>query len=163
MAISATFHTHHLPFLPPTTRLRRHNHHHTLITTTLKPYTIKARAALLPQHPIISKTLLEKVAVSFHEFKGPLLALANAVAKWVDLYHSVLMVRILLSWFPNMPWEKQPFSAIRDLCDPCLSFFRSVMPPTANKTIDLSPILAFVFFGVLSSFLKTTPPPPGPA
>ncbi|KAK9716252.1 hypothetical protein RND81_06G221300 [Saponaria officinalis] len=143
-----------------------------------KPSPVKTHATFLPIQPFnflsstsistpplsetlalllaFSKTVVEKLSVSIHEFKMPLVAIANAVGKWVDLYHSVLMVRILLSWFPNMPWEKQPFSAIRDLCDPCLSFFRTIMPPTANKTIDLSPILAFVFFGVLSSFLKTS-------
>lgn len=82
------------------------------------------------------------------------MAVATGVGKWLDLYNSVLMVRVLLSWFPNMPWERQPFSAIRDLCDPYLSFFRTIIPPVGN--MDLSPVLAFMVLGVLSSILNNS-------
>ncbi|KAJ9550152.1 hypothetical protein OSB04_014197 [Centaurea solstitialis] len=48
----------------------------------------------------------------------PLTVVAAGMAKWLDIYSGVLLVRVLLSWFPNIPWDRQPLSAIRDLCDP---------------------------------------------
>ncbi|KVI04151.1 hypothetical protein Ccrd_017547 [Cynara cardunculus var. scolymus] len=43
----------------------------------------------------------------------PLTVVAAGMAKWLDIYSGVLLVRVLLSWFPNIPWDRQPLSAIR--------------------------------------------------
>lgn len=83
---------------------------------------------------------------------SPLTAIASGIAKWLDIYSGVLMVRVLLSWFPNMPWERQPFSAIRDLTDPFLSLCRKIIPPI-NNAIDVSPLLGFAVLGMLGSIL----------
>ncbi|CAM6008059.1 unnamed protein product [Sphagnum balticum] len=45
----------------------------------------------------------------------PLTVVASGMAKWLELYSGVLMVRVLLSWFPNIPWERQPLQAVRDM------------------------------------------------
>jgi YggT family protein len=67
----------------------------------------------------------------------------------------VLLVRVLLSWFPNIPWHRQPLSTIRDLCDPYLNLFRNIIPPIFGN-LDLSPLLAFGVLGVLNSVLLGT-------
>ncbi|GAA0185716.1 hypothetical protein LIER_33004 [Lithospermum erythrorhizon] len=85
----------------------------------------------------------------------PLTLVAAGLAKWLDIYSGVLMVRVLLSWFPNIPWEKQPLSAIRDLCDPYLNLFRNIIPPIFD-TLDVSPLLAFAVLGTLGSILNST-------
>ncbi|CAN1130890.1 YlmG homolog protein 1-2, chloroplastic [Linum perenne] len=85
----------------------------------------------------------------------PLTVVAAGLAKWLDIYSGVLMVRVLLSWFPNIPWDRQPCSAIRDLCDPYLSLFRNIIPPVFN-TLDVSPLLAFAVLGCLGSILKNS-------
>ncbi|XP_019177532.1 PREDICTED: ylmG homolog protein 1-2, chloroplastic-like [Ipomoea nil] len=85
----------------------------------------------------------------------PLTVVAAGMAKWLDIYSGVLMVRVLLSWFPNIPWERQPLSAIRDLCDPYLNLFRNIIPPVFD-TLDVSPLLAFAVLGALGSILSTT-------
>ncbi|CAL5210420.1 unnamed protein product [Lathyrus oleraceus] len=82
----------------------------------------------------------------------PLTVVAAGLKKWLDIYSGVLLVRVLLSWFPNIPWERQPLSAIRDLCDPYLSLFRNVIPPVFD-TLDISPLLAFAVLGTLASLL----------
>ncbi|XP_054779884.1 ylmG homolog protein 1-2, chloroplastic-like [Prosopis cineraria] len=82
----------------------------------------------------------------------PLTVVAAGLAKWLDIYSGVLMVRVLLSWFPNIPWERQPLSAIRDLCDPYLNLFRNIIPPVFD-TLDVSPLLAFAVLGTLGSIL----------
>ncbi|KAL2935688.1 YlmG-like protein 1-2 chloroplastic [Bienertia sinuspersici] len=87
--------------------------------------------------------------------KTPLaVAVAAGMARWLDIYSGVLMVRVLLSWFPNMPWDIQPLSAIRDLCDPFLNLFRDIIPPVFG-TIDVSPLLAFAVLGTLGSILHS--------
>lgn len=85
----------------------------------------------------------------------PLTVIASGMAKWLELYSGVLMVRVLLSWFPNIPWERQPLQAVRDMCDPYLNLFRNIIPPLFNA-LDLSPMLAFMVLGVLTSILNTT-------
>ncbi|ERN11176.1 hypothetical protein AMTRI_Chr04g243400 [Amborella trichopoda] len=85
----------------------------------------------------------------------PLTVVASGMARWLDIYSGVLMVRVLLSWFPNIPWDRQPLSAIRDLCDPYLNLFRNIIPPVFD-TLDVSPILAFAVLGSLGSILNNT-------
>lgn len=85
----------------------------------------------------------------------PLTVVAAGLAKWLDIYSGVLMVRVLLSWFPNIPWDRQPLSAIRDLCDPFLNLFRNIIPPIFD-TLDVSPLLAFAVLGVLGSILNSS-------
>ncbi|KAL9243100.1 hypothetical protein vseg_017028 [Gypsophila vaccaria] len=84
----------------------------------------------------------------------PLTVVASGMAKWLDIYSGVLMVRVLLSWFPNIPWDRQPLSAIRDLCDPYLNLFRNIIPPIFD-TLDVSPLLAFAVLGTLGSILSS--------
>ncbi|CAM8995444.1 unnamed protein product [Rhodiola kirilowii] len=85
----------------------------------------------------------------------PLTVVAAGLAKWLDIYSGVLMVRVLLSWFPNIPWDRQPLSAIRDLCDPYLNLFRNIIPPIFD-VLDVSPLLAFSVLGALGSILKNS-------
>ncbi|KAF7152994.1 hypothetical protein RHSIM_Rhsim01G0073700 [Rhododendron simsii] len=83
----------------------------------------------------------------------PIAVIAAGLARWLEIYSCVLLIRVLLSWFPNMPWEKQPLSAVRDLCDPYLSLFRGIIPPLFNS-LDVSPILAFLLLGMLGQFAR---------
>lgn len=85
----------------------------------------------------------------------PLTVVASGMAKWLELYSGVLMVRVLLSWFPNIPWERQPLQAMRDMCDPYLNLFRNIIPPIFNA-LDVSPMLAFLVLGTLTSILNTS-------
>ena len=85
----------------------------------------------------------------------PFTVVAAGMAKWLDIYSGVLMVRVLLSWFPNIPWDRQPLSAIRDLCDPYLNLFRNIIPPIFY-TLDVSPLLAFAVLGTLGSILNSS-------
>ncbi|GFP85615.1 uncharacterized protein ycf19, partial [Phtheirospermum japonicum] len=80
---------------------------------------------------------------------------AARMAKWLDLYSGVLMVKVLLSWFPNITWDRQPLYVIRDLCDPYLNLFRNIISPIFD-TLDVSPLLAFAVLGTLGSILSSS-------
>ncbi|KAL6563493.1 hypothetical protein OROGR_002452 [Orobanche gracilis] len=85
----------------------------------------------------------------------PFTVVAAGMKKWLDMYSGVLMVRVLLSWFPNIPWDRQPLSAIRDLCDPYLNLFRNIIPPLFD-ILDVSPIFAFTILGIFSAILSNS-------
>jgi YggT family protein len=74
-----------------------------------------------------------------------------ALANFLFFYLMLLTIRILLSWFPNIDWMRQPFSALRQLTDPYLDIFRSFIPPLGG--LDFSPILGFFLLQFLISLL----------
>ena len=77
--------------------------------------------------------------------------LTDTLATFVTIYTYVLIVRILLTWFPNISWSDQPFSTLSQLTDPYLNLFRSIIPPIGG--IDISSILAIVLLQVLGGLL----------
>nr|VDD54296.1 unnamed protein product [Brassica oleracea] len=85
----------------------------------------------------------------------PLTVVAVGLSKWLDIYSGVLMVRVLLTPAYHIPWDRQPLSAIRDLCDPYLNLFRNIIPPVFD-TLDVSPLLAFGVLGTLGSILNNS-------
>jgi len=66
--------------------------------------------------------------------------IANSLAYFLQIYFVLILVRVLLSWFPNIDWYSQPFMTLTQLVDPYLNLFRRVIPPIGG--LDLSPILA---------------------
>ncbi len=57
-------------------------------------------------------------------------------------YYLLLIIRIFLTWIPNIDWDSQPFSFMRSLTDPFLNIFRGIIPPIGGM-LDISPIIAF--------------------
>ena len=76
--------------------------------------------------------------------------LLGILAAAVQIYLYVLLIRVLLSWFPNL--SNNPIMAgVASITDPYLNIFRGVIPPLGG--IDLSAILAFVTLNLLISLL----------
>ncbi|HEY9624720.1 MAG TPA: YggT family protein [Crinalium sp.] len=65
---------------------------------------------------------------------------AESLATFLNFYFVIIILRVLLSWFPNIDWLSPPFSWISQITDPYLNIFRSIIPPLGG--IDFSPILA---------------------
>lgn len=63
----------------------------------------------------------------------------------------IMIIRILLTWFPNINWYNQPFRALKDTTDPILEPFRKIIPPLAG--IDFSPIVAFLALEILREII----------
>jgi YggT family protein len=78
--------------------------------------------------------------------------LVDTLRTFVGIYFVLLVIRVLLSWFPNVDWLSPPFSVLSQLTDPYLNLFRSIIPPLGG--IDLSPILAFLLLQVVQSGLN---------
>ena len=67
-----------------------------------------------------------------------------------SMVYLLLMIRILMSWIPHNRFH--PLVSILYQCtDPILKPFQNIFPTSMG--FDLSPILAFLFLGVLKSVL----------
>ncbi|MBD2775393.1 YggT family protein [Iningainema tapete] len=78
--------------------------------------------------------------------------LVVVLLRFIQIYSFLLLIRVLLTWFPSINWYNQPFAALSQITDPYLNLFRSIIPPLGG--IDFSPILAFLLLNLVSSGLQ---------
>lgn len=85
--------------------------------------------------------------------------IAQSLAIFLQIYFVLILIRVLLSWFPNVNWFSPPFSTLSQLTDPYLNIFRSIIPPLGG--IDFSPILAILLLqfaaGAVGSIAMSSP------
>ncbi len=81
------------------------------------------------------------------------------IADYVDalflVYLVLILIRVLLSWVPRMPYNVYLRAAVRfveETTDPYLNLFRRVIPPIGGR-LDLSPIVA-IFVLVIAQGLS---------
>ncbi|MGB7564144.1 MAG: YggT family protein [Prochlorococcaceae cyanobacterium] len=77
--------------------------------------------------------------------------LLNVLAQTLSIYTLILLVRVLLSWFPNLDWGNPVLSTVSSITDPYLNVFRGLIPPLGG--LDLSAIIAFLALNVVQSLL----------
>lgn len=82
------------------------------------------------------------------------LVVANGIGNFLNIYNTLLVVRLVLTWFPNSP--PAIVSPLSTICDPYLNIFRGIIPPLGG-TLDLSPILAFLVLNALTSTASALP------
>jgi YggT family protein len=68
--------------------------------------------------------------------------LLSVLSRTLEIYSLILLVRVLLSWFPNMDWSNPVLSTVSSITDPYLNAFRGLIPPIGG--LDLSAIVAFL-------------------
>ena len=74
--------------------------------------------------------------------------LTDSLARFIDIYILIIIVRILLSWFQTAEWANQAMSFLSPITDPYLNIFRSFIPPIGG--LDISPILAIIILQIIS-------------
>ena len=77
--------------------------------------------------------------------------IARTVNNLFYFYFLLIIIRIFLSWIPNINWETQPFVFIRSLVDPFLNIFRGIIPPIGM--LDISPIVAIILLQILQGLV----------
>lgn len=77
----------------------------------------------------------------------------QSLAGFLQIYSVLLIIRILLSWFPNLNWYNPPLSILSQITDPYLNIFRSFIPPLGG--IDFSPMLAIFALQIVSSLFTS--------
>ncbi len=65
---------------------------------------------------------------------------ATVISSFLGIYSTILLIRVLLTWFPSINWFDQPFATLAELTDPYLNIFRSIIPPLGG--FDISAMLA---------------------
>ena len=68
------------------------------------------------------------------------------------IYSYLLIISVLLTWFPNLDRTNPIISNLYAITDPYLNLFRGIIPPIGG-TIDISPILAFLLLNVVESLI----------
>lgn len=73
--------------------------------------------------------------------------IARYVEALIYVYIILILVRILLSWIPKMPYNRTlnaVVTFVHDVTDPYLNLFRRILPPVGGGgfALDLSPIIA---------------------
>ena len=71
----------------------------------------------------------------------------SVLASTAQLFSYLLVIRVLLTWFPGVDWNNGVLSALSSLTDPYLNIFRGVIPPIGG--FDISSILAFLLLNVI--------------
>ncbi len=77
----------------------------------------------------------------------------QVLSQTLQIYSLVLIIRVLLSWFPNLDWGNPVLSTVSSITDPYLNVFRGIIPPLGG--IDLSAILAFMAISLMQNLLNT--------
>tara|TARA_B100000212_G_C26922969_1_gene342780 strand:- start:135 stop:407 length:273 start_codon:yes stop_codon:yes gene_type:complete len=70
----------------------------------------------------------------------------------LQIYSFILIVRVLLTWFPSIDWSNGILAAMCSITDPYLNIFRGIIPPIGG--LDISSILAFLIINVLQNLLN---------
>ncbi|MBV2350933.1 YggT family protein [Synechococcus sp. HK05] len=78
--------------------------------------------------------------------------LIGILARTIEIYTVILLVRVLLSWFPNLDWGNPVLSTVSAVTDPYLNAFRGLIPPLGG--LDLSAILAFLALQLIQNLLQ---------
>jgi YggT family protein len=75
--------------------------------------------------------------------------IADYVNALFTVYLILILIRIVLSWIPRMPYNpvlNAVVSFVHDVTDPYLRLFRRILPPMGGGgfALDLSPIIAII-------------------
>ena len=95
-------------------------------------------------------------AVMSYKERKMVALVTQAVGSFIKLYLLMLFVRVLLTWFPNVDWMRQPWAILRQVTDPYLNLFRNLIPPIMGQ-IDFTPILGFMVLQFLAKVLSSDP------
>jgi len=77
--------------------------------------------------------------------------LLSVLVRTLSIYSLILLVRVLLSWFPNLDWSNPVLSTVSSITDPYLNAFRGLIPPLGG--LDLSAIVAFLALNLAQQLL----------
>lgn len=80
-----------------------------------------------------------------------ILGLIHGINNIFNLMYFVIILRIFLSWIPNVNWDAQPWFTVRQVTDWYLNLFRKIIPPFGG--LDFSPIIAIIALQIIQNVL----------
>lgn len=84
--------------------------------------------------------------------------IADYVGALFSVYFVLILLNILLSWIPRIPYNRFLYGVItfiHEVTNPYLNLFRRFIPPLGGGgfALDLSPILGLIVLGVARGLL----------
>ena len=79
------------------------------------------------------------------------ISILEVITTTLSVYYFLLIIRILLTWFPGIDWSNGILSALSSITDPYLNIFRGIIPPIGG--FDISSLLALILFQVIQGFI----------
>jgi YggT family protein len=76
----------------------------------------------------------------------------DVIDRVFDAVYIVMIVRVFLSWIPHNPYHPI-IRLVMQITNPILEPFQSLIPPVQG--IDFSPMIAFIFLGILKSVIMS--------
>lgn len=76
----------------------------------------------------------------------------DLLANIIGIYTFVLLIRILMSWIPNLDHSNPIVQMLIQVTDPVLEPARRLIPSIGM--IDISPIVVFIVLGILQDLLR---------
>jgi YggT family protein len=77
----------------------------------------------------------------------------TTLLQFITIYIALIIVRILLTWFPMVGWMQQIASFLSIVTDPYLNLFRNIVPPMGGFDI-----LAVLVLQLVQSALQAFAP-----
>ncbi|NEQ68340.1 MAG: YggT family protein [Symploca sp. SIO1B1] len=74
--------------------------------------------------------------------------LINTIATFFQIYSTLIIVRVLLTWLQMFGWANQVASFLSPITDPYLNLFRSFIPTFGG--LDFSPVVAIIVLNIVS-------------
>ncbi|MEW5297876.1 MAG: hypothetical protein WDW38_007066 [Sanguina aurantia] len=67
----------------------------------------------------------------------------RAAFGFAKMYLFALFLRVLLSWFPGIDWNSNPWTFLRLITEPYLQIYRGILPPLFGQ-LDFTPLFGFL-------------------
>ncbi|KAJ9511420.1 hypothetical protein QJQ45_029925 [Haematococcus lacustris] len=74
----------------------------------------------------------------------------RAAFGFAKMYLFCLFMRVLLSWFPGIDWNANPWTFLRLITEPYLQIYRGILPPLFGQ-LDFTPLFGFLILQVRTS------------
>jgi YggT family protein len=83
---------------------------------------------------------------------------ADYVSTLITVYIVLIFIRILMSWFTRIPYNRylnMVLKFVTDVTDPYLNIFRRFIPPVrlGPGALDLSPIVAVIVLSIVGGIV----------
>lgn len=83
------------------------------------------------------------------------MSIAYLIISALQFYSMILLVRVLMTWIPNLDYSNPIVRFLMEITEPVLQPIRNVLPQ--NTGIDFSPIVVFIGISILSRIVATLP------
>lgn len=71
----------------------------------------------------------------------------------IEFYQMLIVVYVLMSWFPLKGFFAEVYHVLGTVCEPWLGLFRRFIPPIGG-TVDVSPIVALLALNLVARLVS---------